>query len=62
MAPELQAALTGLAAALTAFVYAELRFRQAMRDNERIHRRVSDVQRKVGADRRDADRGLPSEE
>jgi hypothetical protein len=62
VAPELQAALTGLLAACTAFVYAEIRYRQAMRSQGRADRRLEDVQRKIGADRRSGDRGLEPDE
>jgi hypothetical protein len=55
MPPELAAALSGLLSALTALVWAELRFRQA-RDRARdAERRLVDVQHKVGADRRGSD-------
>lgn len=55
MAPEVAGALTGLLTALTALVWAEVRYRAARRRSELLARRVSDVQHKVGADRRAGD-------
>lgn len=57
MPPELAGALSGLLTALTALVWAELRYRQSRERAREAERRLVDVQHKVGADRRESDSG-----
>lgn len=57
MPPELVAALTAVLVAACGFLTAELRARTARREAEQLAERVTDVQRRVGADRRMSDSG-----